>query len=330
MSVPSAVVSRDLDEAREIGGSVYFPHRLTCTGDSSAFAMQLQSLTVGPLMVGVLSYDVEVHIETTRELDTAYEINVPLAGDLDCWVGGHHTVGSPSRAVVNGPHRTSTLHGFGRGRPLFGLKVQRAALETQYRALHGYPARGPVDLRPTIELDRDRGRQWWALARTLLDAVEQPDGLLSTPMVARPLVDSILRGLLVVAGDSAEAGPEAACPATLRTAIEFLRAHASEPLTVSDIATAGGCCVRALQDGFRRHLSTTPMAYLHQVRLAGAYADLLNADPHRETVNDVCWRWGFTHAGRFASTYRRRYGTRPSHTLRTHPPTQAEPKPSPG
>ncbi|MGQ0482371.1 MAG: hypothetical protein ACT4O0_15275 [Pseudonocardia sp.] len=43
-----------------------------------------------------------MQIETTRELDNAYQVNMPAAGDLDCWVGGRHIVGSPHRAVVNG------------------------------------------------------------------------------------------------------------------------------------------------------------------------------------------------------------------------------------
>lgn len=344
MTAATSFVSRDLDEAREIGGSVYFPHQLTCQGDASAFAMQLRSLTLGPLMVGVLGYDVEVHIETTRELDTAYEINVPLAADLDCWVGGRHTVGSPTRAVVNGPRATSTLHGFGRGRPLFGLKVERDALEAQYRVLHGRAPEGPVELDPYIALDRGGGRQWWTLARTLLDGVrgstldtaldgaldtaldtapdvtDDPGGLLGNPMVARPLVDAVLRGLLMVAGPDGTRGPSAVSarhPGALRSALEFIHGRASEPLTVADIAAAGGYSVRALQEAFQRHLDSTPMAYLQRVRLAGAHADLVAADPDAETVNDVCWRWGFTHAGRFSAAYRREYGVRPSDTLRT-------------
>lgn len=319
MSAPASIISRDLDEAREIGGSAYFPHTLSCTGSAAArseFAMRLRSLTLGPLMAGVLGYDVEVHIETTRELADAYEINVPLAADLDCWVGGRHTVGGPDRAVVNGPRCTSTLHGFGRGRPLFGLKVQRGALEAQYEVLHGRPADGPPELRRWIDLDRAPGRQWWALARALLVALDDPDGLLSTPIVARPLVDGVLRGLLVVAGDDPSPG---GCgpPAGLGKAVDFIRAHAAEPLTVADIAAAAGCSVRALQEAFQRRLEVTPMGYLQGVRLAGAHADLLAGDPDEATVNEVCWGWGFSHAGRFASAYRRRYGVAPSATLRS-------------
>jgi AraC-like DNA-binding protein len=311
-----SIASRDLDEARSFGGSAYYPHTLACVGDDSEFAMRLRSLTVGPLMAGVLSYDVEVHIETTHELATAYEVNIPLAGELDCWVGGRHTVGTPNRAVVNGPSHRSTLHGFGRDRPLFGLKVQRDALEAQYDVLHGRPARRSLDLSPHIELDGALGRRWWTLARVLLEAIDEPDGLLGNPMVARPLVDAVLRGLLIVGTEPTDGTARESGPASLRAAIDYLRANASDPLTVADIAAAGGCSVRALQEGFRRRLATTPMAYLEGVRLAGAHADLLAADAARETVNDVAWRWGFTHAGRFAATYRRHYGVRPFQTLR--------------
>lgn len=314
---PVSATVTDLDEARRVGGAAYYPHRLRCAGRSSAFAMRLRSMTVDPLMVGVLGYDVEVHIETTGALGTAYEVNVPLGRPMDCWVGGSHAAGAPDRAVVSGPESTSTLHGFGRGNPLFGLKVERRALEAQYAVLHGRPPSGHIALDPVLELDRGRGRRWWSLVDTLRQALDEPAGLLSTPMVARPLVDTVLRGLLVVAGEERDPGRDRAHPATLRAATDFIREHGAEPLTVSDVAAAASCGARALQEAFRRHLDTTPMLFLREVRLDRARADLVAADPDETTVSDVCWRWGFTHPGRFSAAYHRRHGEHPSHTLRS-------------
>ena len=104
--------------------------------------------------------------------------------------------------------------------------------------------------------------------------------------------------------------------ATLRRAIAYIDDHAHEPITVADIAAAAHVTVRTLQYAFRRHLDTTPLGYVRQVRLSHAHRDLLAAGPDDTSVVAVAARWGFPHPGRFASLYRDMYGISPSHTLR--------------
>ena len=75
--------------------------------------------------------------------------------------------------------------------------------------------------------------------------------------------------------------------------------------------------VRAVQLAFRRHLDTTPMAYLRRVRLERSYRQLQAAHPDDgTTVTAVAARWGFASPSQFAGRYRRTYGQPPSHTLR--------------
>jgi AraC-like DNA-binding protein len=54
------------------------------------------------------------------------------------------------------------------------------------------------------------------------------------------------------------------------------------------------------------------MGYLRRVRLVRAHDEL-----HRDGtvgVAEVAFRWGFTHLGRFAAEYAKKYGDLPSHT----------------
>jgi transcriptional regulator GlxA family with amidase domain len=106
-------------------------------------------------------------------------------------------------------------------------------------------------------------------------------------------------------------------PATLRRAVAFIDEHAGRHLTVTDIAAASFVTVRAVQLAFRRHLDMTPMQYLRRVRLDRAHQDLLAADPARESVTAVAYRWKFASASRFTAYYRGVYGVLPSHTLRS-------------
>jgi transcriptional regulator GlxA family with amidase domain len=86
---------------------------------------------------------------------------------------------------------------------------------------------------------------------------------------------------------------------------------------VAEIARAASVTPRAVQLAFRRHLDTTPTAYLRRVRLEQAHRQLRDATPGDGiTVAEVAARWGFT-PSRFTERYRAAYGVLPSHTLRT-------------
>jgi AraC-like DNA-binding protein len=58
------------------------------------------------------------------------------------------------------------------------------------------------------------------------------------------------------------------------------------------------------------------MEYMRRVRLEYAHRDLLAADPARQTVTAIAYRWGFPSCSRFAAQYRQTYGVTPGHTLR--------------
>ncbi|WP_353509254.1 AraC family transcriptional regulator [Intrasporangium sp.] len=103
---------------------------------------------------------------------------------------------------------------------------------------------------------------------------------------------------------------------TVRDAICFIEEHADQDLTVGDIAAAAGVTPRAIQLAFRRHLDTTPMAYLRRVRLARVHEELDLAGPHDGvTVTAVASKWGFSGSSRFTSHYREAYGESPGQTL---------------
>lgn len=107
-------------------------------------------------------------------------------------------------------------------------------------------------------------------------------------------------------------------PDTLRRAITHIESHAREEISIADIAAGANVSIRAVQLAFRRHLDTTPMAYLRQVRLSGAHEQLVATIPgDGDTVTSIAAAWGFAHQGRFANLYRRAYGTTPRSTLHT-------------
>ncbi|WP_156745265.1 helix-turn-helix transcriptional regulator, partial [Mycobacterium sp. 1165178.9] len=103
----------------------------------------------------------------------------------------------------------------------------------------------------------------------------------------------------------------------VRRAIAYLEDSAAEDVRIVDVAAAARLSPRALQEAFRKHLDTTPMAYLKSIRLARAHADLRQASVEDgTTVAAVAFRWGFGNLGRFAADYRREFRRSPREVLR--------------
>jgi transcriptional regulator GlxA family with amidase domain len=75
---------------------------------------------------------------------------------------------------------------------------------------------------------------------------------------------------------------------------------------------------RVLELGFRKELDMTPREFVRDLRLLRAHDELQRAN-HADWTNvtGVACRWGFWHAGRFATSYTERFGVRPATTLRS-------------
>ncbi|MFD6969584.1 helix-turn-helix domain-containing protein [Streptomyces sp. NPDC059979] len=168
-------------------------------------------------------------------------------------------------------------------------------------------------------VSRAMADQW----KRTVDYVEE--SVLAMPTGSAPLaVDAMARLLAatVLATFPTDAYPDPvladtrdATSETVRRAVAFVESQPASEIGLAHMAAAASVTPRALQYAFRRHLGTTPMAYVRRVRLAQAHDDLLAADPARHTVTAIASRWGFHHQGRFAAAYRGAYGVPPRRTL---------------
>src|SRR5262245_32087181 len=80
---------------------------------------------------------------------------------------------------------------------------------------------------------------------------------------------------------------------------------------------------RTLQKQFHRFVGRAPLAYLRELRFARARQTLLCGG--EASVTAVAAACGFTHLGRFATDYHRRYGETPRDTLRNACATMPSP-----
>jgi AraC-like DNA-binding protein len=107
---------------------------------------------------------------------------------------------------------------------------------------------------------------------------------------------------------------QVSCHRGLRRAIEFIHLRFRDELLIDEVAQAAGISIRLLQSLFRHQLDCTPGDYIRRLRLDDAHRRL--SQRLAASVTEAALESGFSHLGEFSAAYRRRYGEKPSETLR--------------
>ena len=105
-------------------------------------------------------------------------------------------------------------------------------------------------------------------------------------------------------------------PIYVRLAEEFMREKACEAITVNDVAREVGVAMRTLHMGFQRYRNYSVSEFLRNERLSLARKELATAKERHLSVTNIAYSCGFTHLSKFAIAYQKRYGEKPSETLR--------------
>jgi AraC-like DNA-binding protein len=309
--------TRDVDEARELVARAFCTHQLAPVG-SGALDARFHSVRLGEIGLHYLDYGAEVRIAPGR-LQDFFLVQMPLAGRAEITCGGQRLLSDPLMASVPSPDEDLVMR-WGADNPQLIVWIERVALEHHLSRMLGKPLARPLRFDLGMDLTQQAARSWRNVVNLLRAEVDAGGRIPDEPLAMTELQRLLFSQLLLAQPNNYssllhhEQMPGA--PKVIKQAVEVIDAHAAEPLTVEDVAEAVGIGVRALQEGFRRFLDTTPMNYLREVRLRRVRAELELADPARVSVTDVATRWGFLHAGRFAVQYRERFGESPSATLR--------------
>lgn len=317
--VPLKFRTTDVDKARQVIEERFYANFIDVLEGGTAFTARYDIAALGALTLGRLSFDTEVRIRF-GELGS-YHVDIPLGGRM-AWRQGAHTrtVATTASAAVFQPHGDTTLDRVSADCPLLAVKIDSTALNGQLENLLGRPLRAPVVLAPELDIARGAGLSWVHMIRAVSNDV-QAGGLPTHPMVARPLQETLLTGLLLAAGhryrDELDRPAPALRPGPVKRAMDAVHSRPEHPFTTAELAGLAGVSARRLQEAFRQYVGMTPLAYLTDVRLTRVRDELRSGTPGEVSVSAVAHRWGFGHLGRFSARYRARFGELPSQTLRS-------------
>jgi transcriptional regulator GlxA family with amidase domain len=100
-----------------------------------------------------------------------------------------------------------------------------------------------------------------------------------------------------------------------RRAEQYIETHWNEPITIASLARATAASARSIFYHFKTSRGQSPMSFLKQVRLEHA-RNMLEHSGVTRSVTQIAVECGFGNLGHFAGDYLKRFGERPSETLK--------------
>jgi AraC-like DNA-binding protein len=96
---------------------------------------------------------------------------------------------------------------------------------------------------------------------------------------------------------------------------EYIEENLDQPVRLEDLAGVSGQSVRTIQEAFKKYRGYSPSSFLRECRLAKA-RKILQESPKDTSIVSVALVCGFASHGHFCSSYKKRFGENPLHTLK--------------
>lgn len=306
--------SRDIEEARAFLESRSI--LLSLPGgarERAEFDVSYNGVYLPSMWLGYLRYGAGVALRVLPARRDHW-VHFPINGRIEVTGEGGAFEYDPLRAAVTSPVELYTLKS-GPQTSRLSIFLHGDALTHHLEALLDDTLREPLEFADSIDLGGGFGvgfsRLLYAVARDFGSS-----GMLSSPLMTSDFEQLVMTSLLVSQPHNYSAALRARevriAPRDVRRALDYIHEHAGEPIGLGDLVQASGVAGRTLLKHFRDVHGVSPMRYVRNHRLRRAREELLWADAG--AVSEIALRWGFTHLGRFAAEYRRRFGESPSAT----------------
>lgn len=219
--------------------------------------------------------------------------------------------------IINGAYNEGLF--ISGARKHLALSIDRTMLQDRLSSMLERNVSTDIDFNSHIDAASDAGQFLHSFVKCAFKGMSGDTGLTSSPLALTGIVETLngllLEGLSHNFSEQLHQPAALAPPRHVRWAIDYMEANFDKPITIEDLAVASGVGARTLQLSFRQLLNMTPMTYLRNLRLDHVHQAFKNAPPG-SSVGNIATQFGFSHLGRFALDYQRRFGTLPSETLK--------------
>lgn len=313
--------STDAAVARDIVSDEITRHSLRLADPSVRFSFQYRTVKIATTTLSDFAYLGSASIiDLPRDERDCYLMIIPVGGYTVASIDGVDSRLEPGSAIVLDPQAKLSFHNAPRWHNL-DIRINRRRLE-QYLAeeLCSRVVRPIHFAKRPISLLGEGGALLRFVKYLLGETLAPQHTSLSCASTAARFEDALYSIILdTVPNEYRELRRSAVlppAPVTVVNAEHYIMINAREPLCIEEIAQASHVRPRSLHKAFHKYRGYSPLRFLRDYRLDLARQALLQANPRSATVAEIALDCGFSHLGKFAAIYKKRYGETPSTTLR--------------
>ena len=283
---------------------------------SDGFCAAIDGAYLTRMYVGFMAYSAALEISAVTPLESDYGIHLPIDGRLELRDGKRAHLCDAGRAVVVSPaDRVETTVSECCQRLL--LSINRHALDNHLATMIGDLPGKRLVFAPRTGPGDSRGQRLANAVRYAAVEFARKESVTGNDVVVAQFEQFLMTLLLMTQpnnySEALSAGGNGVRPKDVKRAIDYIHGNLGHAITLDDLVGAARVPGRTLYQHFHDFVGTSPMGYVKRVRFEQVRDDLKKSKGDG-TITEIAGRWGFTHMGRFAAEYRRRFGELPSVT----------------
>ena len=199
------------------------------------------------------------------------------------------------------------------------LRVSLADLWNHFEKLTARHHRGSLIFDCTVSVVEGPGAVLKGFMDHLVTILAFNDSMMKIPAMRKSLDGLLMTIMLSLPHNKTDLLHEdhssVVAPAVVYRAEEYMRAHLKKPINIYDLLQVCDCSRSVLFSAFRNTRNYTPMEFLTEQRLHHAREQLLKSKCNA-SVSSIASNCGFVSHSWFSQIYKKRFGERPSDTLR--------------
>ena len=304
------------DEAEAILSKSLAKASILNIDDQQSFRLLMNGVSLGRISFIFNKYETGAKIRSELSEDSIYLI-IGSGAPSTFKFNSEPYLTIPEKGIVIAKERQITID-----RPLNSeilvLRVAQADLQQHFERLINCYNRKHLTFDRSVNLSVGSGAMLKRLINYLIFELHNDDLVFKDPTLRKGYDDMILTAMLSLPHNMREKlhtdRPHQIAPAAVHRAEEYMMAHLTESITISDLLKICNCSRSALFLAFQKTRGYSPMVFITEQRLQRAREMLLQ--PYSiNSVSRVAQDNGFRNFGRFSQMYKRRFGESPSETL---------------
>jgi AraC-like DNA-binding protein len=291
--------------------------RIDQVDNRNNFRLELNAVNFGRTTLIYNSFGAHTILKPCPDIDHAIFVTgmgIPITLEMD---NEAHLV-TQNQAVIVGPSKQIRVERPAHSEILY-MRASLSDLSNHFEKLTARHHRSSLVFDRKVSVVKGSGAMLKGLMEHLVNTIAFDDSVIKIPTIRKSFDDLLMTALLYLPHDKIaklyEDYYSRVAPAVVYKAEEYMRAHLKDPINISDLIRICDCSRSALFSAFHKTRGYTPMEFLTEQRLHYARGLLLKSN-YNASVFSIAVNSGFVSHSWFSQVYKKRFGERPSDTLR--------------